>query len=68
MIEVKVRKNNVDRALQILKQKVKNSGLLVELQEREYYKKPSEKRREHKLRGILREKYRQLDLKNEGKI
>ena len=45
-MEVKVKKNNVEYALRLLKRKIKDSGLMVELRERQYYKKPSEKRRE----------------------
>ena len=41
MIEVKVRHNNIENALRIFKRKIKDSGLFIELKEREYYKKPS---------------------------
>ena len=46
MLEVKVRKNNVEHALRILKRKIKDSGLMLELREREFYTKPSVKNRE----------------------
>ena len=36
MLEVKVRKNNVEHALRILKRKIKDSGLMLELRQREY--------------------------------
>ena len=45
MLEVKVRKNNVEHALRILKRKIKDSGLMLELREREFYTKPSVKNR-----------------------
>ena len=48
MLEVKVRKNNVEHALRILKRKVKDSGLMLELKKRTYYEKPSVKKRERK--------------------
>ena len=46
MLQVKVKKNNVEHALRILKRKVKDSGLMLELREREFYTKPSAKNRE----------------------
>ena len=57
MIEVKVRKGqSIDRALSILKKKVKESKLMVELREREFYKKPSAIRKEKKSKARLRNK------------
>jgi len=37
-----------------IKRKIKKSGLLIELKERQYYQKPSEKKRLAKKRGIKR--------------
>ena len=51
-MEVIVRNNNVEKALRVLKRKIKKEGLLVELKERSYYQKPSEKKRLAKKRGI----------------
>ena len=57
MIYVKVRKGqSIDKALSILKKKVKESKLMVELREREFYKKPSAIRKEKKSRARLRNK------------
>ena len=53
-MEVIVRNNNVEKALRILKKKIKKEGLMTELRERQYYVKPSEKRRLAKKRGIKR--------------
>ena len=53
-MEVIVRNNNVEKALRVLKRKIKKEGLLVELKERAYYQKPSEKKRLAKKRGIKR--------------
>jgi small subunit ribosomal protein S21 len=53
-MHVIVKNNNVEKALRTLKRKIKKSGLLVDLKERQYYQKPSEKRREAKKRGIAR--------------
>ena len=56
MIFVKVHNNNVDRALSKLKKQVKETKLMVELREREFYKKKSTKRKELKARARLRAK------------
>ena len=57
MIYVKVRKGqSIDKALSILKKKVKESKLMVELREREFYKKPSDIRKEKKAKARLRYK------------
>ena len=57
MIYVKVRKGqSIDKALSILKKKVKESKLMVELREREFYKKPSDIRKEKKANARLRNK------------
>ena len=45
-MEVKVKKNNIEFALRLLKRKIKDSGLMVELRERQYYTKRSDKRQE----------------------
>ena len=60
MIYVKVRKGqSIDKALSILKKKVKESKLMLELREREYYKKPSDIRKEKKAKARLRRKNNQ---------
>ena len=41
---VEVWNNNIEAALKIFKKKVKESKLLYDLKEKQYYKKPSEKR------------------------
>ena len=57
MIYVKVRKGqSIDKALSILKKKVKESKLMVELREREFYTKKSTKRKEKKAKARLRRK------------
>jgi len=53
---VKVRNNNVEKALSILKKKVKESKLMLELREREYYTKPSVIKKEKKAKARLRNK------------
>lgn len=59
MLIVKVTKRDgINRALKILKNKFHNTGLKDELRERKEYKKPSVKRREKKQKAIyVEEKY-----------
>jgi len=56
LLYVKVRNNNVEKALSILKKKVKESKLMLELREREYYTKPSVIKKEKKAKARLRNK------------
>ena len=59
-IKVVVKNNNYEKALSIFKRKVKDSGLLLELREREFYKKPSDIKRVKKSKAKLRIKYDKL--------
>ena len=53
LMYVSVKDNNIERALREFKKRVKNSNLLKELREREYYEKKSlKKRRLRKLRAL----------------
>ena len=56
MLYVKVYNNNIEKALSKFKKQVKESKLLVELREREYYTKKSTKRKELKAKARLRKK------------
>jgi len=57
LIEVKVRKGqSIEKAISIFKRKVKDSKILYELREREYYTKPSEIRKEKKAKAKARAK------------
>ena len=58
MIEVIVKHNNIDKALRILKRKIKEDRLFVTLREREYYRKPSDIKREKKAKARRRNKYK----------
>ena len=57
-LSVKVWNNNVEGALKVLKRKVKESDMMQELREKQYYTKPSKKRREKKNLAKLRNKYK----------
>jgi small subunit ribosomal protein S21 len=52
-IEVKVFKNDIERAIKILKKKIQNDGMFRELKERRAYEKPSDRKR-RKLRESMR--------------
>ena len=56
MLYVKVYKNNIEKALRIFKKQVKESKLLVELRDREFYTKPSVLKREKRAKARLRAK------------
>ena len=54
-IKVVVKNNNVEKALSIFKRKIKDSNLMYELREREYYKKPSVLKKEVKETRLMLE-------------
>ena len=57
MIEVKVRKGqSIEKAISIFKKKVKDSKILYELREGEFYMKPSLVRKEKKAKAKARMK------------
>jgi len=56
LIYVKVHKGQIEKALSILKKKVKESKLMLELREREFYTKPSDLKKEKKAKARLRNK------------
>ena len=45
-ITVTVRNNNLEQAMRVLKRKVQKEGIVKELRDRQFYKKPSEIRQE----------------------
>jgi small subunit ribosomal protein S21 len=53
---IDVRNDNVEGALRILKKRIQKDGLFFELKKREFYAKPSEKRRMKKAAAIIRQK------------
>ena len=63
-LRVDVRGNNVEWALKKMKRMVKESGLILELKKRSYYKKPSAEKREKKNLQALRYKYNQEKAKS----
>ena len=65
-IKVVVKNNNVEKALSIFKRKVKDSNLMFELREREYYKKPSEIKKEIKNKAKARNYWKKIKLSEEN--
>ena len=63
-LRVDVKYNNVEWALKKMKRMVKDSGQILELKKRSYYKKPSAVNREKKNLQALRYRYNQEKEKN----
>ena len=60
-MEIEVRNNNVDKAMRILKKKMKKEGLFDLMKEKQYYQKPSFKKRE-------RAKRRKINIRKAEKL
>ena len=56
MLKVPVIKGNLNKALKIFKKKVKSTGVVKEIRERQQYTKKSTKRKELKAKARLRMK------------
>ena len=63
-LRIDVRGNNVEWALKKMKRMVKDSGMILELKKRSYYKKKSEAKREKKNMQALRHKYQEEKERN----
>ena len=64
-IKVDVRHNNIEKAISIFKRKIKDSGLMYELREREFYKKPSVLKKEIKNKAKARNYWKKVKLLEE---
>ena len=53
-MQVVVKNGNIERAMRTLKKKLQKEGLLKELKQKQYFEKPSEKRKRKKAEGIKR--------------
>ena len=51
---VEVRNGNLEQAMRVFKRKIRKSGLIQEMRERQFYTKPSEKRKLAKAQGRKR--------------
>ena len=66
-LSVTVYNNNIDGALRVLKKKVKESNLFLQLRDKEYYTKPSETKRQKRNLAKLRNYYAVEKEKNNNK-
>ena len=53
-MQVVVKNGNVERTMRTLKKKLQKEGLLKELKQKQYFEKPSAKRKRKKAEGIKR--------------
>tara|TARA_Y100001970_G_scaffold26901_1_gene32530 strand:- start:334 stop:543 length:210 start_codon:yes stop_codon:yes gene_type:complete len=51
-ITIEVRRGNVEQAMRVLKRKVQKEGIVKELRQRQYYEKPSAKKRRKRKENI----------------
>jgi small subunit ribosomal protein S21 len=58
-IEVKVRDNNINQAMNRLKRKIGREGISQELKKRRFYEKPSKRRRRKRREAERRQKKKQ---------
>jgi len=62
LTRIEVRRDEpIDKALRKFKSKIRKEGLLEEMKRREFYEKPSQKRRRELAQAIKREKRRQRE-------
>ena len=59
-IEIR-REESIDKALRKFKSKIRKEGILEEMKRREFYEKPSQRRRREKAQAIKRERRRQRE-------
>ena len=67
MITIEVRNNNAEKAIKLLKKKINAEVTLKECRDRQFYEKPTDKRRRRKAQAIRRIE-RQIDKLYEGRI
>ena len=51
-LKIEVRNGNVEQAMRVMKRKLMKEGIMKELRAREYYEKPSAKKRRKKKENI----------------
>ena len=61
MLIIPVKKGNINRALKQFKRKFRDTQKMKELKERQYFTKPSLKRRKQKEKSILTRKYKEAN-------
>ena len=63
-LRIDVKYNNIEFALKKMKRMIKDSGQILEIKKRTYYKKPSAEKREKKNLQALRHKYNEEKERN----
>jgi small subunit ribosomal protein S21 len=61
-IKIDVRNGNLEQAMRVLKKKILKEGTFKLLKEKQYYEKPSERKRRKKKEGIANYKKQQKKL------
>jgi len=61
-VTIQVRNGNIEQAMRVLKKKLQKDGLLKSLKDKQYYEKPSAKKRRKKKEGIANFKKQQKKL------
>lgn len=67
VMTVPVKNGNVDQALRKFKRKIADSNKLFEYKEKEFFEKPSQKRKRKKQSAVMRERKRQEKFRKERK-
>ena len=62
-IKIDVRNGNLEQAMRVLKKKILKEGIMRTLRDKQYYEKPSAKKRHKKKEGIANFKKEQKKLK-----
>ena len=63
MVKILVRNGNLEQAMRVLKKKVQKEGIIKLYKDKQYYEKPSAKKRRKKKEGIANFKKKQKKLK-----
>jgi small subunit ribosomal protein S21 len=63
-IKIDVRNGNLEQAMRVLKKKILKEGIMRTLRDKQYYEKPSAKKRRKKKEGIANFKKEQKKIKS----
>lgn len=58
---VEVRNGNVDKAIRLLKRRLADEGIFQKLREKQFYEKPSDRKRREKRAAIVRHRRAERD-------
>jgi small subunit ribosomal protein S21 len=54
MVEIRIRNNDLEKALKVLKRVIQKDGLLKDLREKRFFEKPSDRKRRKERESIKR--------------